>query len=369
LVIDTIRWYQKGGLDMKRVVAFLLVLVVSLTFSFGVYADDTSTSKSVSKSQQKIYISIKPDIAVQMNGVKQRFSDANSRAVYPAIYEGSAYLPVRAVAGLMNKSIEWDGSSKTVFIGKTLSDPNGSGNISSEGAEAAKQSSMGVVIPQDVMAYLKPDVLIMYNFVLQTFTDVNGKTVYPIIYNGTTYLPLRGISQMLDKTVQWDSLSKVISINDPEKKDTSKNDQATDTKVTEPAISAAAQSLKSVFEREEMLYYEATLKTTSLKAAATATEKQQIAEKITDNLLSAQKLTAEVTSIDKKQFTSEQLEAYNKTKDFVESTEFYIQILENIAYLAAQDQDYSMLADTFLYYAMDSQTKMETARESLKDLK
>lgn len=354
---------------MKRVVAFLLVLVVSLTFSFGAYADDLSAVRSVSTSQQKIYISIKPDISVQMNGVKQRFSDVNGRTVYPVIYEGSAYLPVRAVAGLTKKSIEWDGPSKTVFIGKTLSDPNGSGKSSVSGAQEEKQGIISVVNPQDVMAYLKPDVLIMYNFVLQTFTDVNGKTVYPILYNGTTYLPLRGISQMLDKSVQWDSVLKMISINDPEVKDASKDGNETDKKTTEPAISAVAKNLKSVFEREELLYYEATLKTTNLKAAATIEEKQQIAEKITDSLLNAQKLTAEITSIDRKQFTDEQLEAYNKTKEFVESTEFYIQILENIAYLAVQDQDYSMLADIFLYYAMDSQTKMETARGLLKDLK
>lgn len=35
-------------------------------------------------------------------------------------------------------------------------------------------------------------------------TDANGKQVETFVYNGTTYVPLRAVSQYLDKSVSWD---------------------------------------------------------------------------------------------------------------------------------------------------------------------
>ena len=37
----------------------------------------------------------------------------------------------------------------------------------------------------------------------QVATDVNGKTVEPLIYQGTTYVPIRAVSEWLGKTVTW----------------------------------------------------------------------------------------------------------------------------------------------------------------------
>lgn len=347
---------------MKRAITFLFVFFVTLFFSINVYADNSSGSSSL--KPEKVIISIKSDVMIQLNGVKQEISDSNGFRIYPVIYEGYTYLPVRAVAELMNKPIEWDSSSKTVFIGKTISNPSGTFSIPVSGpvTRNAYTVNSSVSKSQPVEAYLKPDILIMYNFVLQTFEDANGKAVYPIIYNGTTYLPLRAVSEMMDKTIEWDAVSKTVNITD------AIEDATQGTIEAKKEISKTAKTLKGIFEREELLYYEATARTTSLKAAATLEDKRQIASKISADLASAQKLTLEITLLDTFQFTEEELIAYNKTKALVESTEYYIQVLENIAYLAAQDSDYSMLADTFLYFAMDSQTKMEDARGALQIL-
>ncbi len=48
---------------------------------------------------------------------------------------------------------------------------------------------------------------------LQIPTDVTGKVVEPIIYNGTTYLPVRALTGMLtDKSVEWDSDTESVYI-------------------------------------------------------------------------------------------------------------------------------------------------------------
>ena len=42
--------------------------------------------------------------------------DVNGRVVQPFVYQGSTYLPVRAVSEALGYMVDWDGSTRTVFI-------------------------------------------------------------------------------------------------------------------------------------------------------------------------------------------------------------------------------------------------------------
>ncbi len=44
--------------------------------------------------------------------------------------------------------------------------------------------------------------------------DVNGNSVEPFIYNGTTYLPARAVAEALGEKVLWDDKDKVVYISD-----------------------------------------------------------------------------------------------------------------------------------------------------------
>lgn len=44
--------------------------------------------------------------------------------------------------------------------------------------------------------------------------DANGNVVQPIVYNGTTYLPARAVSEALGKAVHWDNATKSVYIGD-----------------------------------------------------------------------------------------------------------------------------------------------------------
>lgn len=53
-----------------------------------------------------------------MDGKKIQPTDANGNEVEPIIYNGTTYLPVRAVSSALGKAVYWDGQNWTVYLGK-----------------------------------------------------------------------------------------------------------------------------------------------------------------------------------------------------------------------------------------------------------
>lgn len=348
---------------MKRIAAMLtMITLLCNIITAGVYADTPVPDALV---QKKVMLYLKPDVTVELNGSRQIFRDLNGQSVFPIIYNGTTYLPVRAVSAIMKEPIEWDGKSKTVFVGKTLTYPNkDKAPISTGAAVSADDNTVWEgPSPSIVSGYIKPDVLVMFDFVVQSFQDVNGRTVYPIIYNGSTYLPVRAISQLMGEPITWDgTLQKICIGNGKEEEEESEE------LPPEEEISNAYMMLQELYDKEESLYYEATAKISSIKDAASTEEKQLIATSASENYQRAQSLTMEVKEIDQTDFTDEEIAVCEKLTEFTESTEYYILVLENIAYMAASDSDYSMLAETFLYFALESKTKMEETQELLETL-
>lgn len=358
---------------MKRFALFVLTAVLLFSASAtGAYADGSGVPV-----QKKVMFYLKPDISIEINKVRQVFKDANGQMVYPIIYNGTAYLPIRAISAIMEEPVEWDGGSKSIYIGKTLKFPvKSDARISTDSIQEASRSDISFLNgmqPSLVTGYSKPDILVMYDFVIQSFKDVNGTPVYPLNYNGSTYLPVRAASRLMNAPIVWDATAKLISISvtveepvieepDEEKPDKEMTEEEAAKKAAEKADKAAAAMLKDIYEREEALYYEASAKITNIKKV-TAEEKKAIAASASENYLNAQALTQEIKQIDQKNFSDERKAACVKLQAFAESNEYYILVLENIAYLAAADSDYSMLADTFLYFAVEAQNAMRSARE------
>ena len=63
---------------------------------------------------------------------------------------------------------------------------------------------------QQIIADLRPDITVEVDGMARTMTDKNGKTVYPISYEGTTYLPVRALGEILGQTVEWDSATQTV---------------------------------------------------------------------------------------------------------------------------------------------------------------
>lgn len=299
-----------------------------------------------------IDIYVRPDVAIFYKGQEMAFYSSQKDRVYPIIYNGSTYLPLRAVSALMERAIEWDNYSKSIFIGKTFQDPAGI----TRGSTYAAVAMTGATPPEDslrVKATLRPDVQVFYEFQIKKFKDASGKSVYPIIYEGSSYLPLRSISLLMKEEVVWDNVRKQIIIG---QKDTEGEGSNTDNppKVTNSAI----DQMSFIFMREKEIYNEVSEKIVEIIKVKDINEKQAIAFSISEDYRAITQIALNLKKLNTNQLTPEELAIYNSLSDFTMSMEMYLLVIENVAYMDVNDQDFSLLAEALLHYALDSQEKM-----------
>lgn len=93
---------------MKKRKILVAVLCCSLALVTAAYA--TNATKTI----QAAYMNIK----LVIDGVPVTPKDSNGTTVEPFIYNGTTYLPVRAVGEALGKQVGWDGKTKTVYIGE-----------------------------------------------------------------------------------------------------------------------------------------------------------------------------------------------------------------------------------------------------------
>lgn len=77
----------------------------------------------------------------------------------------------------------------------------------------------GSTTTEKITAYINRGISIIIDGQTKTMLDADGNRVYPISYDGTTYVPIRAISELLNAKVSWDSKtgSVVIESNCEEK--------------------------------------------------------------------------------------------------------------------------------------------------------
>ena len=69
-------------------------------------------------------------------------------------------------------------------------------------------------LPQSVTATFRPDVTLQVNGTAYTVRDTNGNEVAPLLYNGTTYVPLATLGQALGVQVSWDAATQTVVVTD-----------------------------------------------------------------------------------------------------------------------------------------------------------
>ena len=112
---------------------------------------------------------LRPDISVHIDGIERDFYNAQGKEVHPILFNGTTYIPLRAVGELMGKNVNWDNAAKTATIGGVRT----TGTVSGTPDTVAKRT--------DVTFYLRPEFHVVIDGAERTFADVNGTRVDPAV--------------------------------------------------------------------------------------------------------------------------------------------------------------------------------------------
>jgi hypothetical protein len=169
---------------VSLVLAVALALVVSP--SVGVYAQ-TGTREILAEYQ---------NLTIRIDGKTIIPKDASGATVYPFVYEGRTFLPVRAFANALGCGVSWDDPKKAVSI------VTSGGGSPSYGTPVKKGTTERVAVEYANIT-----------------VSVDGKklsvTNEPFLFKDSVYLPLREIADALGCTVDFDTATNVIDINLP----------------------------------------------------------------------------------------------------------------------------------------------------------
>lgn len=147
---------------------------------------------------------LRPDITIIIDGSKQLFYNTSGQQVHPISFQDTTYLPLRAIGELMGKNVDWNQSTRTATL---------SGARTTAAAAGTPDANAKA---KDITAELRDDFTVVVDGMVRTFADANGKTVYPLLYQGSTYLPLRAIGELMGKSVGWDGKTSTVTLSSSE---------------------------------------------------------------------------------------------------------------------------------------------------------
>lgn len=145
-------------------------------------------------------VTLRPNVTILVDGAERTFYDVNGQEVHPLYANGTHYLPVRAIGELMGKNVNWDAATRTIG----LTSPRTAAPTSGTPDTSAKECQINVEV--------RSDITILVDGVRQNFTDAAGNPVYPLLTNGTNYLPVRAIGELMGKDVGWNAASRTITL-------------------------------------------------------------------------------------------------------------------------------------------------------------
>ncbi len=161
----------------------------------------TASLCGVASASTAVTAQLDPNVTVQIDGTARNFYNAQGQEVHPIVYMGTTYLPIRSIGELMNQNVDWNNATNTVTIGGMRT----TGNTNGTPDHTAKQTN--------ITFYLSPEITVVIDGTARTFYGADGKQVVPAVYNGSIYLPIRSIGEIMNKTVSWDGRTQTVILN------------------------------------------------------------------------------------------------------------------------------------------------------------
>lgn len=179
--------------SLRRMGAAVLTLALALSLT-AVPAAATTGAQQIQAVYSDIKVLLDDDFLV--------LTDANGKTVEPFSLNGTTYLPVRAVAGALGLKADWDAANHTVVL------TSGGEKTTQTTDNPAKGRNITIGLTADYA-----DIKVTLDGKPLNLTDANGKVVEPFAVEGTTYLPIRAISNALGLEVGWDGEYHVVTLS------------------------------------------------------------------------------------------------------------------------------------------------------------
>lgn len=131
----------------------------------------------------------------------QVFSGKNERGetVKPFAYDGTTYVPIRALGNALGYGVSWDSKSSCVVV-----DTKGKAT-----ALSTKTGGEQAPLPAGVT---KIDKIRINKQVFKGYNE-RGEQVAPFAYDGTTYVPIRALGLALKYAVGWDGETSSVTVS------------------------------------------------------------------------------------------------------------------------------------------------------------
>ncbi len=97
--------------------------IMKLTVTTSLLAAMMCSNALAAETTKNVQIQFN-DIKLVVDGVPITPKDANGSRVEPFIYNGTTYLPIRAVGEAIGKQVTWDGATKTIYLGESPNENN-----------------------------------------------------------------------------------------------------------------------------------------------------------------------------------------------------------------------------------------------------
>ena len=179
--------------DMKRILPLALGGAMLLSLSVPAMATNATKNAWVNYSDVKIVADGAP--------IVPRAGGDSGTAVEPFVWNGTTYLPLRAAAAALGITVGWDGATSTISL------TSGGKRIAPVGTPVTHNKNQTIAIEYN-------DIKVTLDGKPVELKDATGKTIEPFTYNGTTYLPVRAVANLLGVDVKWDGATNTIYLGE-----------------------------------------------------------------------------------------------------------------------------------------------------------
>lgn len=196
-----------------------LILIISILLSNTTFA-------------QQINVEYRPDVKVVIDDKDITFTDINNRTIYPIMYEGITYIPLKTIAEIIGKNYAYNKYSNTINL---------NGNIKPKFA----QPSYDIQEAKNVFAEFKPELKIILDNTKDNFINLKDISTYPLNFDGNIYVPAKVAALIMNKEINWNRETATVYLGQREDIYTCLSNQSLQTSFFEYKINSVA-SLPSI---------------------------------------------------------------------------------------------------------------------------